>query len=37
MTVVARSLEDASIPYMIYADDIVIFYTHKDLSIVTDF
>lgn len=37
MSVVARSLEDVGIPYFIYADDIVIFYIHKDISITTDF
>lgn len=32
MSVVACTLEMANIPYAIYADDIVIFYTHKAIN-----
>jgi len=39
MYVVARPipLEVVNIPYLDYADDIVIFYSHKDISIVSEF
>lgn len=32
MSVVACTLEAANTPYAIYADDIVIFYTHKAIN-----
>jgi len=32
MSVIALALEEANIPYLMYADDLVIFHSHKDLN-----
>lgn len=37
MSVLVRSLEESSILYLIYHDDIVIFIIYKHLSIATNF
>jgi len=37
MSTIARALEAENIPYLFYADDIVIFHSHKDLKVATNF
>jgi len=32
MSVITLALEEAKIPYLVYADDLVIFHSHEDLN-----